>query len=162
MIEMASLSLLELLVLVRMLTAGQKGEAGSKIKKDLEPLLAHQCMRLTVSERVDGAITSLQSLRLLSVLPGKTRKATFEAVLDCRWTASSSRILGCRTTPAEDDLDLTQKDLPTSPGIGITCINGCSVQDFLLRPGFSGCAAESASMVSPLPKYQGWMRLQMR
>ena len=40
MTETVSLSLLELLVLVRMLTAGQKGEAGSKIKKDLEPLFA--------------------------------------------------------------------------------------------------------------------------
>jgi hypothetical protein len=75
MTETAHLSVVESLILVRMLTVGQKGEAGSKIKKDLEPLLAHQCMHSAVSERVDQAISSLQSSQLLFLLPGKTRKA---------------------------------------------------------------------------------------
>jgi hypothetical protein len=73
--ETLSLSLVESLILVRMLTVGQKGEAGSKIKKDLEPLLAHQCVHPAVSERVDAAITSLNSSRLLFLLPGKSKKA---------------------------------------------------------------------------------------
>ena len=75
MTETAHLSLVESLILVRMLTVGQKGEAGSKIKKDLEPLLRINACMSSVSERIDQAITSLQSSRLLALLPGKTRKA---------------------------------------------------------------------------------------
>jgi hypothetical protein len=94
MTETAHLSVVESLILVRMLTAGQKGEAGSKIKKDLEPLLAHQCMQLAVSERVDQAITSLQSLQLLFLLPGKTRKATPKLFLTADGRRQALEFLG--------------------------------------------------------------------
>ena len=51
-------------------------------------------MRLTVSERVDGAITSLQSLRLLSVLPGKTRKAASKLFLTADGRHQALEFLG--------------------------------------------------------------------
>jgi hypothetical protein len=69
------LSAIESLVLVRLLAVGEKGETGSKIKKDLEPLLAHRWVGVALTERIEHTLTALESLGLLSLLPGKTKKA---------------------------------------------------------------------------------------
>ena len=63
------------LVLTRLLAAGEKGELGSKVRKDLEPLLAHRWAGAALAERVDRTLDELESAGLVASLPGKTRKA---------------------------------------------------------------------------------------
>jgi hypothetical protein len=74
-------SAIELLVLVRFLVVGDKGEGGSKIKKDLEPLLAHRWAGASFTGRIESAFANLESQGLLSLLPGKTKKAVPKYVL---------------------------------------------------------------------------------
>jgi hypothetical protein len=70
-----------LLVLTRLLAAGEKGESGSKIRKDLEPLLSHRWSGTALAELLDRTLDELQATRLIASLPGKTRKAAPKIVL---------------------------------------------------------------------------------
>jgi hypothetical protein len=63
------------LVLTRLLAAGEKGELSSKVRKDLEPLLAHRWAGAALAELVDRTLDELESAGLVASLPGKTRKA---------------------------------------------------------------------------------------
>ena len=60
-----NLSAIEFLVLTRLLVVGEKGEAGSKIKKDLEPLLAHRWVGAALTERIDQSLAALESTGLV-------------------------------------------------------------------------------------------------
>ena len=69
------LSAIESLALVRLLAVGEKGETGSKIKKDLEPLLGHRWEGAALNERIEQTLAALESVGLVLLLPGKTKKA---------------------------------------------------------------------------------------
>jgi hypothetical protein len=74
-------SAIKSLVVVRLLAVGEKGEAASKIKKDLEPLLAHRWESAALSERIDRMLTALGTMGLVALVPGKTKKAVPKYVL---------------------------------------------------------------------------------
>ena len=63
------------LVLTRLLAAGEKGELGSNVRKDLEPLLVHRWSGAALAERLDRTLDDLQSAGLVASQPGKTRRA---------------------------------------------------------------------------------------
>ena len=63
------------LILVRLLTAGDKGELGSKVRKDLEPLLSDRWTGPDLAAQVDRAIDDLESAGLVAGRPGKSKRA---------------------------------------------------------------------------------------
>ncbi len=63
------------LVLARLLPAGEKGESSAKVRKDLEPMLAHRWTGPVLAGRVDGALDALTRAGLVVRIAGKTRKA---------------------------------------------------------------------------------------
>ena len=63
------------LILARLLTAGDKGELGSKVRKDLEPLLSERWTGPDLAALVDRAIDELESAGLVAGRPGKSKKA---------------------------------------------------------------------------------------
>jgi hypothetical protein len=63
------------LILVRLLTAGEKGELGSKVRKDLEPLLSHRWSGPELAGLVDRALDELESAGLVVSRPGKSKRA---------------------------------------------------------------------------------------
>jgi hypothetical protein len=136
MTETAHLSLVESLILVRMLTAGQKGEVGSKVKKDLEPLLAHQCMHLAVSERVDQAITSLQSSRLLSLVPGKTRKAAPKLFLTADGRRQALEFLGVTELRPKTTWTSLRKTYLPARALGLSASTEALFKTFSSDPAF--------------------------
>ena len=79
--QSTNLSALESLVLARLLPVGEKGEAGSKIKKDLEPLLGHRWLGAALTERIDRTLDGLASNGLVALMAGKTKKAAPKFVL---------------------------------------------------------------------------------
>ena len=68
-----NLSAVGSLVLTRMLIVGEKGELGSKIKKDLESLLAHRWVGAELTEQIDQTLEDLESIGLVTRLPVKTK-----------------------------------------------------------------------------------------
>jgi hypothetical protein len=63
------------LILVRLLAAGEKGELGSKVRKDLEPLLSCRWTGRALAEGLDRALDELETAGLVASLPGKTKRA---------------------------------------------------------------------------------------
>lgn len=63
------------LILVRLLTAGEKGELGSKVRKDLDPMLPDRWTAAERAERMDRALVELRSAGLIVSHPGKGKKA---------------------------------------------------------------------------------------
>ena len=63
------------LILVRLLAAGEKGEVGSKVRKDLEPLLSPRWSGAERAAAIDGALDDLASAGLAARLAGKTKRA---------------------------------------------------------------------------------------
>ena len=63
------------MVLARLLAAGEKGELGSKVRKDLEPLLEHLWAGTALADRLSRTLDELESAGLVVSLPGKTRRA---------------------------------------------------------------------------------------
>ena len=88
------LSASETLVLARLLVAGEKGEAASKIKKDLEPLLTHRWEGAALNERIEHTLATLTSIGFLTILPGKTKKAAPKFVLTAEGRRRSLEFLG--------------------------------------------------------------------
>ncbi len=66
---------LQELILVRLLAAGEKGELGSKVRKDLEPVLSHRWAGAALAERIERALDELESAGQVASLPGKTKRA---------------------------------------------------------------------------------------
>jgi hypothetical protein len=119
-----------------MLTAGQKGEAASKIKKDLEPLLAHDCMRLTVSERVDQAISTLQSLRLLALLPGKSRRAASKLFLTADGRDQALEFLGVTELRPKTTWTTLRKTYLPARALGLPVSTDALFKTFSSDPAF--------------------------
>src|SRR5262249_52991897 len=63
------------LILVRLLMAGEKGELGSKVRKDLEPLLSPRWTGAELAGLVDRALDELESGGLVAGRPGKSKRA---------------------------------------------------------------------------------------
>src|SRR5437879_1469395 len=66
-----NLPALSLLILVRLLAAREKGDTLAKIKKDLEPLLVHRWAGAVLTERIEQALTELESNGLVTVIRGR-------------------------------------------------------------------------------------------
>ena len=91
---LTNLSALDSLVLARLLLVGEKGESGSKVKKDLEPLLAHRWVGAELTERIDSTLADLESRGLVALLAGKTKKAAPKFVLTAEGRRHGLEFLG--------------------------------------------------------------------
>src|SRR4051794_35262816 len=82
------------LVLVRLLTAGEKGEAASKIKKDLEPLLAPRWSGASLSDVLDRTLDELEAAGLVVSQFGKSRKVAPKIALTAEGRQRGLEFLG--------------------------------------------------------------------
>jgi hypothetical protein len=81
--DSAPLSVVEVLVLTRLLPVGEKGETRVKIQKDLEPLLAHRWSGSVLADVLERALIKLSSRGLVAsapVAPGGKGKGRAKAV----------------------------------------------------------------------------------
>ena len=78
---------IESLILTRLLIVGEKGEAASKIRRDLEPLLPHRWLGAALAELLERSLAALVSSGSVVRVSGNSRKASPRYVL----TASGRR-----------------------------------------------------------------------
>jgi len=76
-----NLSAIDSVVLTRLLVAGVKGDTAARIKKDLEALLAHRWEGAALTERIERTLAELESIGLVTLVRGKTKKAVPKVVL---------------------------------------------------------------------------------
>ena len=65
MSDPAALTPLDLLILTRLLPAGEKGETAARIQKDLEPLLRHRWAGSVLTSQIERTLVRLASLGLV-------------------------------------------------------------------------------------------------
>lgn len=82
------------LILVRLLATDEKGELGSKVRKDLEPLLSHRWTGAALAEAFDRALDELESAGQVASRPGKTRRAAPRIVLTAEGRRRALAALG--------------------------------------------------------------------
>jgi hypothetical protein len=85
---------IESLVLARLLVTGEKGEAALKIKKDFEPLLSHRWVGAVLTELIDKMLASLVSSGSVTLIPGKTKKASPRFLLTAQGRHRALEFLG--------------------------------------------------------------------
>ena len=99
--EPGPLSPLELLVLARLLPAGEKGQKPARIRKDLEPLLDHRWSGNALTEVLDRALIKLATRGLVARLPVKSKKAVATAVLTAEGRQTVVASLNVNQLPAK-------------------------------------------------------------
>src|SRR4051812_25469312 len=96
----------QLLVLSRLLVAGQKGAKRDQIQKDLEPLLGHRWSGGELTERLDATLEELVSAGLLDRTErgkGKAKNSYFVLIDSGR--DRTLRALGLEVLPAKTKWD---------------------------------------------------------
>ena len=73
--EYSALSVVEVLVLTRLLPVVEKGDTKAKIQKDLEPLLGHRWSGSVLTDVLDRTLIKLVSKGLVAHRPVKSKKA---------------------------------------------------------------------------------------
>jgi hypothetical protein len=75
MIDPIPLSPVELLVLTRLVPAGEKGAKTADLKKDLEPLLGHRWSGTALTSVLERTLLKLSSSGLVTTLPAKSKRS---------------------------------------------------------------------------------------
>jgi hypothetical protein len=131
-----NLSPIESLVLVRLLATGEKGEAGSKIKKDLEPLLAHRWQGAVLTERIEHTLNALESKGLLALVPGKTKKAAPKFVLTAEGHRNGLEFLGVSQLRPKTTWTVLRKTYLPACAIGIPASSEARFKALSSEPAF--------------------------
>jgi hypothetical protein len=131
-----NLTPVESLVLVRLLATGEKGEAGSKIKKDLEPLLAHRWQGAVLTERIDHTLKALESRGLLALVPGKTKKAATKFVLTAEGQRNGLEFLGVSQLRPKTTWAVLRKTYLPACALGIPASSEARFKALSSEPAF--------------------------
>jgi hypothetical protein len=89
-----NLSAIGSVILARLLAAGVKGDTAARIKKDLEPLLAHRWSGAALADLLDRTLDELEAAGLVVSLPGKTKKAAPKIALTAEGRHRGLEFLG--------------------------------------------------------------------
>ena len=131
-----NLSALGSLVLVRLLTVGEKGEAGSKIKKDLEPLLAHRWVGAALTERIDRTLADLESSGLVALVAGKTKKAAPKFVLTAEGRRHGLEFLGVAQLKPKTTWAVLRKTYLPARALGLPASSDALFKALSSEPAF--------------------------
>jgi hypothetical protein len=131
-----NLSAIESLVLARLLPVGEKGEVGSKIKKDLEPLLAHRWVGAALTERIDLALADLASRELVALLAGKTKKAAPKFVLTALGRQHGLDFLGVAQLRPKTTWAVLRKTYLPARAVGLPAASDALFKALSAEPGF--------------------------
>jgi hypothetical protein len=131
-----NLSALESLVLARLLLVGEKGEAGSRIKKDLEPLLAHRWAGAALTERIDQTLADLAPRGLVALVAGKTKKAAPKFVLTAQGRLQGLEFLGIAQLKPKTTWGVLRKTYLPAQAVGLPAASDALFKAISSEPTF--------------------------
>jgi hypothetical protein len=132
----SNLSAIESLVLARLLLVGEKGEAGSKIKKDLDPLLAHRWVGAALTERIDRALADLMSRGLVALVAGKTKKAVPKFTLTVEGRRQGLDFLGISQLKPKTTWIVLRKTYLPARAVGLPAASDALFKALSSEPAF--------------------------
>ena len=129
----SELTLVDQLVLARLLVAGEKGATTSELKKALDPLLGHRLAGAALADRLAQALAALDSAGLAHrTRKGKTERGTLTPEGERR----ALEFLGIDRLPPKTNWDQIKKSLPGGPRLGLPTPRDKAVKAFSGDPGF--------------------------
>jgi hypothetical protein len=131
-----SLSAVGSLVLVRLLPVGEKGEAGSKVKKDLEPLLAHRWTGAALTDRIDQALAEFASSGLVALVAGKSKKAAPKFVLTALGRRCGLDFLGVAQLKPKTTWAVLRKTYLPARAVALPAASDALFKALSSEPGF--------------------------
>ncbi len=124
------------LILARLLAAGEKGELGSKVRKDLEPLLSYRWAGAALTEVVDRALDELGSAGLVARLAGKTRKAMPRIVLTAEGRRRTLEALGVTELRPKTTWAVLRKTYLPAAALGLPAAGAAAFKAMASDPVF--------------------------
>jgi len=131
-----NLSAVGSLVLARLLTAGANGDTAVKIKKDLEPLLAHRWEGAALTERIDQTLTELESSGLVALVRGKSKKAASRVVLSTDGRQWGLDFLGVSELKPKTTWASLKKTYLPARVLGMPVLSDATLKALSSDPGF--------------------------
>jgi hypothetical protein len=129
-------SAIRVLILVRLLAAGEKGDTPVKIKKDLRSLLDHRWSGTALDDRLDGAIAELEAAGLIQSLPGRTRKSAPKITLTAEGRRQGLGSLGVETLRPKTTWGVLRKTYLPASVLGLPAVSEASFKALSSDPGF--------------------------
>jgi hypothetical protein len=128
------------LILVRLLTGGDKGATLTQVKKDVEPLLQHRWTGASLTDLLDTTFAQLGSAGLLN----RTRKGkTDRGTLTEAGRRHALEFLGIDDLPARSTWTTLKKTYLLARVLGLPAPRGEGVKRFSSDPGFKAALLRS-------------------
>jgi hypothetical protein len=136
MTSATGLSAIGSLILVRLLAAGDQGEAASKIRKDLEPLLGHRDSGAAPADEVDRALDGLEASGLVASRPGKSRKAAPKIAATAEGRRRGLEFLGVAQLRPKTTWTVLRKTYLPAGALGLPAAGEAAFKALASEPGF--------------------------
>jgi hypothetical protein len=149
------LSTIGRLVLARLLIGGDKGDTTAKIKKDVEPLLAHRWVGVALAERINQAVAELEQNSLVAILRGKTKKSAPKVVLTQNGYRCGLDFLGVAELPPRTTWAKLRKIYLPAQALGLVASSDAVIKAVASEPGFKAILLKrqyALPTAAPLPK----------
>jgi hypothetical protein len=147
MAELATLSPIESLILVRLLPVGEKGDTTAKIQKDLEPLLGHRWSGAVLTDVVDRTIAGLESKGLVVLLPvpgkGKKKKSSPKFVLTSAGQRQGLDMIGAEKLKPKTTWAILKNTYLPARALGLTSLSDASLKTLSSDTGFKAALLKS-------------------
>jgi hypothetical protein len=142
------------LLLVRLLIAADKGETIAKIRKDFEPLLAHQSSGDVPVDRISPALSELESSGLISVTHGKRKSSIPKITLTSGGRHRGLEFLGVTSLPPRTTWSKLKKIYLPACAVGLSASSDARIKAIASEPGFKAVLlkAQFSLAIKELPK----------
>jgi hypothetical protein len=127
---------IRVLILVRLLVAGEKGDTRAKIKKDLSSLLDHRWSGTALDDRLDDTIAELEAAGLMQLLPGRTKKAAPKITLTAKGRRQGLEFLGVETLRPKTTWGVLKKTYLPASVLGLPAASETTFKALSSDPGF--------------------------
>jgi hypothetical protein len=131
-----NLSAIGSLILARLLATSTTGDTAVKIKKDLEPLLAHRWEGAALTERIDRTIAELESNGVVALVRGKSKNAVPKVVLTVAGRQRGLEFLGVRDLKPKTTWGLLKKTYLPARVLGMPASSDVLFKAFSSEPAF--------------------------
>jgi hypothetical protein len=142
------------LLLVRLLIVADRGETTAKIRKDIEPFLAHQSSGLAPVDRISPALNELESSGLISVVHGKRKNSIPRITPTKSGREQGLEFLGVISIPPRTTWSKLKKIYLPARALGLAASSDARIKAVSSEPGFQAVVLKNqfSLAVNELPK----------
>jgi hypothetical protein len=142
------------LLLVRLLIAADKGETTAKLRKDIEPLLAHRSSANAPEERISSALSELEASGRIVVIRGQRKTSIPKITLTMSGRREGLEFLGVASLPPRTTWSKLKKIYLPARAVGLAPSSDARIKAIASEPGFKAVVLKNqfSLAIRELPK----------